>query len=156
MMMICTATPGTLFCSFAFQTLRPLGIQDGVEDEASEEERHSKRSSDSLIFLDGLRMMYGGGRSGRGHLGWQGPSWSLYRLYSSFMYLIGLGGVYIKHLMSDGDMLPPSRTAGGHMLLKDAVLDLRKGRRYGVAAWLHRRCSIQLFGFHIQHHPTRS
>ena len=23
------------------------------------------------------------------------------------MYLIGLGGVYIKHLMSDGDMLPP-------------------------------------------------
>lgn len=23
------------------------------------------------------------------------------------------------------------------MLLKDAVLDLRKGRRYGVAAWLH-------------------
>lgn len=55
-------------------------VFDGVEDEASEEERHSKRSSDSLIFLDGLRMMYG----------------------------------------------------GGHMLLKDAVLDLRKGRRYGV------------------------
>ena len=49
-----------------------IGIQEGVEDEASEEERHSKRSSDSLIFLDGLRMMYGGrpGRSGRGgHLG---------------------------------------------------------------------------------------
>ena len=40
-----------------------------MEDEASEEERHSKRSSDSLIFLDGLRMMYGGGRSGRGYLG---------------------------------------------------------------------------------------
>eukprot|EP00438_Fugacium_kawagutii_P007279 Skav234427 [mRNA] locus=scaffold1656:160413:170895:- [translate_table: standard] len=54
--------------------------KDGVEDEASEEEQQSKRSSDSLIFLDGLRMMYG----------------------------------------------------GGHMLLKDAVLDLRKGRRYGV------------------------
>jgi len=55
-------------------------VFDGVEDEESQEEQQSKRSSDSLIFLDGLRMMYG----------------------------------------------------GGHMLLKDAVLDLRKGRRYGV------------------------
>ncbi|CAK9007606.1 unnamed protein product [Durusdinium trenchii] len=54
-------------------------VFDGVEDESLEEHR-SGRSSDSLIFLDGLRMMYG----------------------------------------------------GGHMLLKDALLDLRKGRRYGV------------------------
>ena len=35
--------------------------KDGVEDEESQEEQQSKRSSDSLIFLDGLRMMYGGG-----------------------------------------------------------------------------------------------
>eukprot|EP00913_Durusdinium_trenchii_P003604 g3335.t1 len=51
-----------------------------LEKDESLEEHRSGRSSDSLIFLDGLRMMYG----------------------------------------------------GGHMLLKDALLDLRKGRRYGV------------------------
>ena len=38
-----------------------LFTKDGVEDEESQEEQQSKRSSDSLIFLDGLRMMYGGG-----------------------------------------------------------------------------------------------
>ena len=39
----------------------PIFTKDGVEDEESQEEQESKRSSDSLIFLDGLRMMYGGG-----------------------------------------------------------------------------------------------
>lgn len=63
----------------AFQ-LKPFldTVFDGVKDEESKAEK--ARASDSLIFLDGLRMMYG----------------------------------------------------GGHMLLKDAILDLRKGRRYGV------------------------
>ena len=106
-----------------------IGIQEGVEDEASEE-RHSKRSSDSLIFLDGLRMMYGGP-------GVAGVAILVDPCSLQCFHRMGLGGVYIKHLMN-GMMV--SRTAGGHMLLKDAVLDLRKGRRYGVASWLHRRC----------------
>ncbi|CAE7260990.1 ILA [Symbiodinium sp. CCMP2592] len=54
-------------------------VFEGVEDQ-QEEEHISRRSENSLIYLEGLRMMYG----------------------------------------------------GGHMLLKDAVLDLRRGRRYGV------------------------
>jgi len=54
-------------------------VFDGIEDE-SEDSMKSKGFADSLVHVEGLRMMYG----------------------------------------------------GGHMLLKDATLDLRRGHRYGV------------------------
>jgi len=53
-------------------------VFEGVEDE--EEAAQADSSSDALVYIEGLRMMYG----------------------------------------------------GGHLLLKDATLELRKGRRYGV------------------------
>ncbi|CAJ1452648.1 unnamed protein product [Effrenium voratum] len=73
------AAGGTAIAAFQLQAFLDK-VFEGVEDQVAEEVQQNQRSSDSLIFLDGLRMMYG----------------------------------------------------GGHMLLKDAILDLRRGRRYGV------------------------
>ena len=102
--------------------------QDGVEDEASEEERHSKRSSDSLIFLDGLRMMYGGGLTGLlNSTGWFKILFNT-QFYFQFVQLLFFHFFPSKFPSN----IQPKNALGGHMLLKDAVLDLRKGRRYGV------------------------
>ena len=52
----------------------PGPSEEGVEDQVAEEVQQNQRSSDSLIFLDGLRMMYGGATGERG-VGWGGLGW---------------------------------------------------------------------------------